>query len=135
MKEPQTEVKKPRFVKELTLEEKAKKFDSSKKFINSLGDLLYHGTLEKFDKFDISRVGTNTEYDNAKWGIFFSDDISRSKDFVEETRPSGDDRGVQIIKSFVDIKNPLDLTLNGILTNKKQAPIIYESFTGEKIIR
>src|SRR5271170_7899674 len=34
---------------------------------------VYHGTLETFDTFDLTKAGKNTGWKNANFGIFFSD--------------------------------------------------------------
>lgn len=92
----------------------------------------YHGTLAKFDKFDSSKVGENTEWENAKWGFFFIDDKSRAEQFVEDTRPTGDDRKANIMEVELNIKNPIDLTIGGIVSKEDQASVIYEIMSGEK---
>lgn len=94
---------------------------------------LYHWTKEDFDTFDITKTWANTEHANSKWWIFFSDKPKLSKDFVEMTKGSWDTRPTKIIEASVNIKNPLDLTLKWLFSNKKQAPIIYEVMTWEKL--
>lgn len=93
----------------------------------------YHGTLEQFDNFDNSKVGSNTDADNTQLGHFFIEDKKRAVQFVEDTRPTGDARQARIIQAKLDIKNPVDLTLKGILTNEKQAADIIEITMGEKV--
>ncbi len=115
-----------------SLAEEAKKYASADEFI-AAQPKLYHGTLEKFDKFDASKAGSNTEYANAKWGIFFSDDAQRSKEFVDIARAGSDTRPVNVMEARVEIKNPLDLTLHGIITKEDQAQVIYQVMTGKKV--
>lgn len=115
-----------------SLPEIAKNFKTAEEFINSL-PIVYHGTLNKFDTFDIKKAGKNTEWENAKWGFFFIDDAKRAAQFVEDTRPAGNNKSPIIMETFVDIKKPLDLTIEGIVTKKDQASVIYEAMTGEKL--
>lgn len=86
---------------------------------------LYHGTLEQFDSFDITKAWENTEYDNAKRGIFFSDSPQNSKDFLEVANP-WDKRPQRIIEAKVNIKKPLDLTLQGMLNKPEVARLVLE---------
>lgn len=81
----------------------------------------YHGTLEDFDTFDIKRAWSNTEWENAKFGIFFLDNFNRAKEFPELARRSWDSRPVKVKEAYIDLKNPLDLTVQWIFTKKNQA--------------
>ena len=104
------------------------------RYIGPVSDVrpdFYHGTLEPFDAFDISKAGKNTQCPNASWGLFFIPDKSRAARFVEDTRSPGDHRPARVLRVALDIKKPLDLTLLGILTKPEQAAVIYEAYTGE----
>lgn len=94
---------------------------------------LYHGTLNDFQEFSLKKAGSNTEWKNASFGIFFIDDPARAKTFVEDTRPVADTRPVIIKEAHVDIKNPIDLTLKGILTKESQASVIVKMMQGENM--
>jgi hypothetical protein len=110
---------------EMVAEEKALIIPANKKF--------YHGTKEDFEEFSLDRAGENTEWDNAKWGIFFTDDKKLATEFIETSRMAGDSRKGVVKEVYLDIKNPIDFTLEGILTRKNQAADIYELFTGERV--
>lgn len=91
----------------------------------------YHGTLADFDKFDSKQAGKNTEWDNAKFGIFFIDDKARAEQFIEDARTAGDTRTAKVKEVQLNIKNPLDLTVKGITTKASQAKFLYEMLWGE----
>lgn len=59
----------------------AKKYDTLDEFIKAHGDSFYHTTPAKFDKFDRSFLGTNTDFDNARMGFFFTDNLGQIDDF------------------------------------------------------
>ena len=92
---------------------------------------MYHGTLADFEKFDMNMAGKNTEWDNAKFGLFFIDDPARAQTFADENRAAGDTRTVKVKKVYLDIKNPIDLTHQGIFTKEEQAPVIVELIQGK----
>lgn len=96
---------------------------------------VYHGTLAKFENFDLRYAGSNTGWDNAKFGIFFIDDPNRAGTFVQETRRPGDRRAAQIKEAYLDIKKPLDLTHQGIFQNIEQAPTIVKLINDEEGMR
>lgn len=96
-------------------------------------EVLYHATLAQFEKFDNAKVGENTQWDNAMFGHFFIEDPARATKFAEDTRPQGDVRPASLKKVKINVANTLDLTMSGIFTNEKQAPLLYKIFTGEQI--
>lgn len=108
---------------ENALIQEAKKYKSADEFINSQKPV-YHGTLAKFDNFDAKKVGSNTEWDNAKFGTFFLDDAQKAKEFPELARMTGDNRPVNVKQVYIELKNPIDFTIEGIFSNEKQAPTI-----------
>lgn len=57
---------------------------------------VYHGTNEKFDNFDLSKVGSNFNFDAT--GIFFTSDPAIAKTY-----------GNNIISAIVTISNPFTL--------------------------
>lgn len=97
------------------------------------GKKFYHATLEDFEEFDMSKAGMNSEWDNAKFGIFFTDNKAQAMGFPELTRKPGDKRTIKTKEVQLDIKNPIDLTFKGIFSKKEQAPVIVEILTGEKM--
>jgi hypothetical protein len=94
---------------------------------------VYHGMLETFDQFDLTKAGKNTGWENANFGIFFSDAKREVTGFVEMTRQPGDRRPVTIKEAYLNIRKPLDLTLQGIFTNKEQAPLIVRLTGGDEM--
>ena len=93
---------------------------------------VYHGTLENFEAFDTAKAGSNSGWANARFGTFFLDDPKMASEFPELTRKPGDNRPVNLKTATIDLKNPLDLTLEGIFTKAEQAPLIVEILGGEK---
>jgi hypothetical protein len=95
---------------------------------------VYHGTRNEFNEFDDTKLGTNTEWLNSKWGHFFTEDENIAKRFLsEDTNSIKDTRTGRIIKAQIDLKKPLDFTPEGLTTKKEQAQIIYEAMTGKKV--
>ncbi len=91
----------------------------------------YHGTLENFNDFSMDHAGKNTEWDNAKFGIFFTDDKNHAETFVDTSRPRGDERPAIVKEVHLDLKNPIDLTLQGILNKEDQAATVVKILQGE----
>jgi hypothetical protein len=84
------------------------------------GTTFYHATNKDFKDFDLSKSWSNTERNNARFGIFFSDDLKAVKTFADENVWKD-----HIIKEVnLDIKNPLDFTIEGLFYNEAQAPTI-----------
>jgi len=94
---------------------------------------VYHGTLETFDTFDLTKAGKNTGWKNATFGIFFSEAKREVGEFVEMTRLPGDRRPVTIKQAYLNIKKPLDLTPQGIFNNEEQAPLIVRLTGGSEM--
>jgi hypothetical protein len=90
---------------------------------------LYHGTTAEFDNFDITKTGSNTGYDNAKFGVFFLDNPEQALKFAQENGATGGK--ARVINASVDIKNPLDLTIEGIFSKEAQAPTVVKLLGGE----
>lgn len=82
--------------------------------------ILYHGTNAQFENFDKSFLGTNTGYENTVHGFFFTDLLSHAEMF-----------GSRIIAVSLEIKKPLDLTIEGIFSRPEQASVIWEAISGE----
>jgi hypothetical protein len=96
------------------------------------GKTVYHATLNKFEAFDATKAGENTGWSNARFGTFFTDNKAAALRFVNENREAGDQRPVQFKVATLNIQNPLDLTLEGIFTNARQAPVVVELLGGDK---
>ena len=95
---------------------------------------VYHGTLETFDQFDLTKAGKNTGWKNANFGIFFSDAKREViTEFVEMNREPGDRRPVTIKEAYLNIRKPLDLTEQGIFNNEEQAPLIVRLTGGDEM--
>ena len=117
--------------KEDKLMAEAKKYDSADAFVKSQ-PIAYHGTLENFDKFDLSMAGKNTEFDNAKFGIFFTRDKQVAQDFIETARQAGDTRKGIVKEVYIYADKPIDFTTNGIFNKELQAPVVLEILSGQK---
>ncbi len=112
------------------LEKEAVKYRSFDSFFASR-KVYFHGTTSQFSKFDFSFRGSNTEYLNANWGFFFADDKKRAEEFIELSRSIDTKGEPRIVEAWLDIKKPLDLSLQGVLTKEGQAPIICKAITGK----
>lgn len=95
--------------------------------------IYYHGTLETFEKFSLKKAGTNTGWENAKFGIFFLESKQRAVDFIETTRPTADKRKGTVKEVKLNMKNPIDLTLDGIFNKESQASIVVQLLSGDKM--
>lgn len=91
----------------------------------------YHATREVFDRFDVSKAGSHTGWANASFGIFFSDNKTAVMEFAEKT--ATDERPVHLKTVRLNIRNPLDLTTEGIFSNAKQAPLIVKMLGGKDL--
>ena len=101
-----------------------KKVCTLNRYIGPATPILYHATRASFDRFDVSKAGSNTGWANASFGIFFSDNKAAVLEFAEENHAAGDDRPVQLKIARVTLRNPLDLTTEGIFNKASQAPLI-----------
>lgn len=90
------------------------------------GTTFYHWTRDDFSEFNLKKVWENTQFDNASFWIFFSDNKSAVQDFLKTTKVAGETRKDIIKEVQLDIKNPIDLTIQWIFTNKKQAPLLVD---------
>ena len=88
------------------LETEAKKFKTADEFVKAQPKL-YHGTTEKFDKFDTSKVGRSV---NDKEGIFFTNNKDLAERYTYD--PFRDKRG-GVMEVVVDIKKPLEVEAGG----------------------
>lgn len=93
-------------------------------------DVFYHSTKSKpFTKFDESLKGTNTEYPNTGQGFFFA-----SKEGLVNLKEQNPDAfGDTELPVRLNIKNPINLTLQEIFNNKKQAKTIVEFLFKEEL--
>jgi ADP-Ribosyltransferase in polyvalent proteins len=103
------------------------------RYIGPANNIVYHATREVFDRFDVSKAGSNTGWANASFGIFFSDNKDAVLEFAENTRGVADDRPVFLKAARVNIRNPLDLTTEGLFNKAKQAPLIVKLLGGEDL--
>jgi len=102
------------------------------RYVGPATTVFYHATREVFDHFDVSKAGAHTGWANASFGIFFSDNKDAVLEFAENTR-DGDDRPVNLKTARLNIRNPLDLTTEGLFNKAKQAPLIVKLLGGEDL--
>ena len=82
--------------------EQAKKFDNVDDFIESQ-DIVYHGTNADFDKFDISKIGSQTDDGLYGRGFYFTPNRNMALN-----APLG--KQAKIVRELIlDTKNPLEL--------------------------
>lgn len=117
-----------------TKKKEAEKYKSAEEFMKWQGTPVFHGTRNVFDKFDDTKLSSNTEWLNSKWGHFFTEDKSIAERFLnKDFKVINDTRTGRIIEANIDLKKPLDFTPKGLTTKKEQAQIIYEAMTGKKV--
>ncbi|OXR48137.1 hypothetical protein PuT2_14025 [Pusillimonas sp. T2] len=100
------------------------------KIVDTQGEplMVYHGTNQQFSQFSKEHLGHNTGFDNTQLGFYFIADKTAAANFALET--SG---GARVIKAYLSIHNPLDLTVQGLFSNADQAPTIWEILSGERL--
>ncbi len=91
--------------------------------------VMYHGTNQEFDVFDKIRLGDNTGRDNASMGFFFIPDAQRAREFAKENG-----EGEILIGSYLNIRNPIDLTIQGIFNTPHQASVLVDILSGSRMI-
>lgn len=90
--------------------------------------VVYHGTDKKFTEFSKEKIGSNTGWDNSRLGFFFIADRGLASNFAKETSGGG-----EIVEAYLSIQKPLDMTQEGIFSNREQAPTLSEIFFGDRI--
>lgn len=96
------------------------KIMSNLRTLPQISKIVYHGTDARFDRFDETKKGTNTGFPNTIHGFFFTEKKENAALF-----------GKRIIKAQIVIEKAIDLTIEGIFSEKKQASLIWEILTGE----
>lgn len=94
-----------------SLNQNFQKWFSDSKIVDDSGNpkILYHGTDQKFNVFDINKVGYTTgNYGHYGYGFYFSEDIREAKGY-----------GDNIIQCYLSIKKPFTGTKEEILLLKK----------------
>lgn len=94
-----------------------------------LPNIYYHLAHKEFTEFSPKKKGINTGFSNTRHGFFFTE-----KDSLVQLKNSNPGVFGNIeIKVRLDVRKPLDLTLNSIFTKVDQASTIWEAFTSEKV--
>lgn len=96
-----------------SLEQEAKKYKSAEEFVKAQGVQAFHGTPEKFDKFDISKSGKSTDSGMFGKGFYFTNDINEAKTYSTRNGKTGEVKDV-----VLNLKNPL------VLNSKSDIPKI-----------
>lgn len=96
-----------------SLEQEAKKYKSAEEFVKAQGVQAFHGTPEKFDKFDISKNGKSTDSGMFGKGFYFTNDIKEAKTYSTRNGKTGEVKDV-----ILNLKNPL------VLNSKNDIPKI-----------
>ncbi len=98
-------------------------------FSNSkLPDIYFHGTKESFTEFCPTKKGENTSYNNTNQGFFFANEQGLNR--IKKDNP--DTFGEVTLSVRLNVKNPVNLSIQSIFTNVDQASIIWESISQEK---
>ena len=122
-----------RYIYEQKTYRQGKQVRTLNRYIGPASPLLYHATRTSFDRFDVSMAGSNTGWPNASFGVFFSDNKAAVLEFAEKTYAAGDERPVQLKAARVTLRNPLDLTIEGIFSKAAQAPLIVKMLGGDDL--
>jgi len=75
---------------------------SAEEFVSSQGSPIYHGTSEKFDKFDLTKTGTVKYSDWGKEGVYFTTRKSSADYYKKEAVKSTDKKANQLYKEYED---------------------------------
>lgn len=89
--------------------------------------VVHHGTTKDFCAFSAGQKGSNTEWDNTKFGFFFIEDKALAHNFAKENNNSNGE--IKVIDAFLNVRNPIDIRLAAIFNNKNQAPTLVEILT------
>ncbi len=85
---------------ELLIQEAAK-YKTPDDFIKAQGTPVYHGTIEKFDKFDINKAGKSTDSGMFGKGFYFTDNLKEAKTYAKRGDKIGEVKDI-----ILDIKKP-----------------------------
>jgi hypothetical protein len=91
-------------LEDTTQSKEFKQWFGNSKVVDKSGNplVVYHGTSETFDSFDLSKSGTN--YNEGEGGIFFTDKESSAKNYA--SLHSGGERDGNVLEVFLKIENP-----------------------------
>lgn len=85
-------------------------------FLNE-GIFVFHGSDRKFDKFDLSKIGTGSGKSKGGWGIYFSNDKNVSRQY---TTRNGFVKSYEIKDgNYFDFDEPIDIDSSFIRNLKK----------------
>jgi hypothetical protein len=86
------------------LVKKAKEYNNADEFVKSQGKPFFHGTNNKFDEFDIKKIGSQTDSGLFGRGFYFA-----NNEYVAKNAISGG--AAKYVKEvYLNIKNPLDIS-------------------------
>lgn len=99
------------------IREQINKFKNFKQFLKESNDqtIVYHVSPNKFDRFDLSRIGDTTDNGWFGWGIYFFEDKKDALDFSFRFNESN------IYEVIVKLGKNLNLTDSSIPNNVKEA--------------
>ena len=86
------------------LVEEAKKYNNADEFVKSQGKPFFHGTNNKFDEFDIKKIGSQTDPGLFGKGFYFAN----NEDVAKRAIKGGTAKYVKEVN--LNIKNPLDIS-------------------------
>jgi len=104
------------------LSEEAKKFKSAEEFVASK-DIVFHGTPETFDKFDIDKRGTTTNAKSAEKGVFFTSS-QKTADSYRVTEEALNKKGEDIWKKIKELEQD---------NKKKEADSLWRTLDDDQI--
>ncbi|HEY1048023.1 MAG TPA: strawberry notch C-terminal domain-containing protein, partial [Bacteroidia bacterium] len=114
----------------VTTDQDFQKWFKGSKIVDKNGKplIVYHGTNQRFEKFDKLKKGSNTGWANTIYGFFFIEDKKLAENFAVENGG-----GDIIISAYLNIKKPIDLTVEGIFSLQDQAPTLAKIFFGKTL--
>jgi hypothetical protein len=81
--------------------QEARKYKTAEEFVKAQGTPVYHGTTEKFDKFDINKAGKSTDSGMFGKGFYFTDNLKEAKTYAKRGDKIGEVKDI-----ILDIKKP-----------------------------
>ncbi len=81
-----------------------------------MGKIVYHGSPHKFDKFDMSKIGTGEGAQAYGHGLYFAESPNVAREYAQTLDPL-----LQVAKSNVDAKGTAARVLQAVDYNKERA--------------
>lgn len=90
--------------------------------------MVYQAVHEKFSEFSSGHLNVDELLRSTRFGFHFLDDKTVATHFSCETTGGG-----HILKAYLHIARPIDLTIQEIFNNQEQAAAIWEALSDEQL--